>query len=48
LLAGDIPRPLKNASKFHPTSDGIFAKKLPLDGGFTLEEIGNLYKELSH
>jgi hypothetical protein len=31
------PQPLKNASNFHPDSHEIFAKKLPLDGGFTLE-----------
>jgi hypothetical protein len=38
LLAGDIPRPLKNASNFHPDSHEIFAKKLPLDGGFMWEK----------
>jgi hypothetical protein len=37
LLAGDIPRPLKNASTNYPSGYKIFAKKLPLDGGFTLE-----------
>jgi hypothetical protein len=37
LLAGDIPRPLKNDSNFHPDSHEFFSKKLPLDGGFTLE-----------
>jgi hypothetical protein len=34
------PPPLKNASIFHPTGYGIFAKKLPLDGGFALENRG--------
>jgi hypothetical protein len=37
LLAGDIPRPLKNASNFHPVNHEIFAKKLPLGGGFMRE-----------
>jgi hypothetical protein len=36
LLAGDIPSPLKNESVFQLVSHEFFAKKLPLDDGFTL------------
>jgi hypothetical protein len=38
LLAGDIPRPLKNESVFQLISHEFFAKKLPLDGGFMWEK----------